>query len=241
MFQGQEYFIGAEFYTGDRDLIWKTLHRTEVDVTVLGDAVDGLNVEFSRAVSGRRANYAWNVVTDANGQASLAIFDTTRRVNGYYRARAVVFRDSLGVRDRTVGQWNSIPLNQNRRQVLELTLAGGMRIVRVEQLAVAKPLVAATKNSAANSVGLARNAPNPFNSTTQIVYRLSSPGPVRLEIYNVLGQLVRTLVDQFQAVGSYQVRWDARDQRGFQLSSGVYITRLNYPGGEQTRRILYLR
>ena len=89
--------------------------------------------------------------------------------------------------------------------------------------------------------GLAPNVPNPFNRATQIAYHLSSPGPVRLVIYNVLGQPVRALVDQFQAAGSYQVQWDARDQRGTSLSSGVYITRLSYPGGEQTQRLLYLK
>ena len=57
-------------------------------VTVLGGAVEGLAVEFSRAVSGRRASYAWNAVTDANGQASLVI-SSTGRVSGYYRARAL--------------------------------------------------------------------------------------------------------------------------------------------------------
>ena len=114
-----------------------------------------------------------------------------------------------------------------------MTLGGGMRVVHVEQLAAAKA-VAATS-------GLASNVPNPFNSATQIAYRLSSPGPVQLVIYNVLGQPVRTLVDQFQTAGSYQVQWDARDQRGTSLSSGVYITRLSYPGGVQTQRLLYLK
>ena len=108
-----------------------------------------------------------------------------------------------------------------------------MRVVRVEQLAAAKA-VAATS-------GLARNVPNPFNSSTQIPYHLSSSGPVRLVIYNVLGQPARTLVDQFQAAGSYRVRWDARDQEGASLSSGVYFTRLSYPGGVQTQRLLYLK
>ncbi|MXW81562.1 MAG: T9SS type A sorting domain-containing protein [Gemmatimonadetes bacterium] len=89
--------------------------------------------------------------------------------------------------------------------------------------------------------GLALNVPNPFNSATYIAYHLSSPGPVRLVIYNVLGQPVRTLVDESQVAGSYQVQWDARDQRGVLLSSGVYITRLSYPGGEQTRRLLYFK
>ena len=85
------------------------------------------------------------------------------------------------------------------------------------------------------------NFPNPFNASTQIAYRLATPGPVRLELYNVLGQPVRTLVNQFQPAGFYQVRWDARDQRGAPLAAGVYLTRLRHPDGAQTRRLLYLK
>ena len=87
--------------------------------------------------------------------------------------------------------------------------------------------------------------PNPFNSATnsatQIAYHLSSPGPVHLVIYNLMGQPVRTLVNEFQTAGSYRVQWDARDQQGASLSSGIYITRLSYPGGVQTRCVLYLK
>ena len=89
--------------------------------------------------------------------------------------------------------------------------------------------------------GLDPNFPNPFNASTQIAYRLASPGSVRLEIYNVLGQPVRTLVNQSQPAGFYQVRWDARDQRGAEVAAGVYLTRLRHPDGAQTRRLLYLK
>ncbi len=89
--------------------------------------------------------------------------------------------------------------------------------------------------------GLDPNFPNPFNASTQIAYRLATPGLVRLEIYNVLGQPVRTLANQFQLAGFYQVRWDARDQRGTPLAAGVYLTRLLHPDGAQTRWLLYLK
>ena len=89
--------------------------------------------------------------------------------------------------------------------------------------------------------GLAPNYPNPFNAGTRLVYRLADPGPVRLEVYNVLGQRVRTLVDETQKAGSYQVHWDARDQGGTPAAAGVYVTRLQYPGEEQTRRLLLLK
>lgn len=89
--------------------------------------------------------------------------------------------------------------------------------------------------------GLDPNYPNPFNSPTLISYRLATPGPVRLDIYNVLGQPVRTLVDESQTAGFYQVYWDARDHWGSAVAAGVYLMRLHYPGGVWTRRLLYLK
>ena len=99
----------------------------------------------------------------------------------------------------------------------------------------------AAKEVTSVASGLDPNVPNPFNASTQLNYRLATPGPVRLEIYNVLGQSVRTLVDEFQAAGFHQVHWDARDQWGVPVAAGIYLSRLHYPGGIQTRRLLLLK
>ena len=226
--------VGSGFY--GRAPVVPTEPHTAVEATVTGDAVEGLTVEFARSIAGQQPNYAHSAVTDANGSLSLTI-SSADGVSGYYMARA---RNADG---ETVGQWHSIPLNQNQRQVLELTLSGGMKVVSVAPLAATKPvLVAETVAETVPEVsGLAPNFPNPFNSATLITYHLSSPGPVQLVIYNVLGQPVRTLVDQSQAAGSYQIRWDVLDQRGVSLSTGIYIARLSYPGGVQTQRLLYLK
>ena len=228
------YIVGSGFY-GSAPVVPDDPY-TEVEATVLGDAVEGLTVAFARSIAGQQPDYAYNAVTDANGALSLTI-SSADGVSGYYTARA---RNADG---ETVGQWHSIPLNQNQRQVLKLTLSGGMKVVRVEPLTASKPVVVA--ETVAKTVpevsGLAPNFPNPFNSATLITYHLSSPGPVQLVIYNVLGQPVRTLVDQSQAAGSYQIRWDVLDQRGVSLSTGIYIARLSYPGGVQTQRLLYLK
>ncbi len=105
-----------------------------------------------------------------------------------------------------------------------------------------KRAAAASKPALADGPpGLAPNAPNPFNATTLIPYRLDADGPVRLEIYNLLGQRMRTLVDEVQAAGAYRVRWDARDGRGAAVAAGVYFIRLHHPGGVHTRRMLYLK
>ncbi len=207
-------------------------HITEMEVTILGGAAAGLNVEFSRAIAGRPADYIWGGVTDAAGRLALTISSSDRSgVSGYYRARAC----SAGGQE--VGKWNSIPLNRNRRQILELTLGGGARVVAVERLGAAKK-VAPQERSAFSA--LDPIYPNPFNASTLIPYRLAAAGPVRLEIHNILGQSVYTLVDQFQAAGRYQVRWNGRDQLGAAVSAGVYFARLQYLGGVKTRRLLYL-
>ena len=201
-----------------------------VEVTLVGEAIAGLTVEFARSIAGREPDYAWAAVSDAEGRLKKTITPMGRvSVNGYYWARA------LTPDGEVVGQWQSIALNKNRRYVLELTLGGGVRVVDVQQLVAAKVAAAWVVS------GLQPNVPNPFNSRTQIAYRLAAPGAVRLEIYNALGQRVRTLVDQFQVAGEYQVSWDARDGQGAAVSSGVYVTRLYYPSGMQTRRLLLLK
>ncbi len=203
---------------------------TQVEATVSGDAVEGLTVAFARSIAGQPADYAYNAVTDANGSLSLTISNPDG-VSGYYTARA------SNADGEIVGQWHSIPLNHNQRQVLELPLGGKMKVVQVGPLAASKPVLAAETEIS----GLSPNFPNPFNSATLITYHLSSPGPVQLVIYNVLGQPVRTLVDESQTAGTYQIRWDVLDQRGVSLSTGIYIARLSYPGGVQTQRLLYLK
>ena len=86
--------------------------------------------------------------------------------------------------------------------------------------------------------GLGQNYPNPFNPGTVIPYQLATAGYVRLEVFNVLGQRVVTLVDGEQAAGAYTTRWDARDASGHGVAAGVYIYRLTAGGGVATRRML---
>jgi len=88
---------------------------------------------------------------------------------------------------------------------------------------------------------LAQNYPNPFNPTTTIAYSVRIKTPVRLNIYNVAGQLVRTLVDEEKQPGvTYRVVWDGSSNAGQPVSSGVYFYRLTTKGFEQTRKMVLL-
>jgi hypothetical protein len=88
---------------------------------------------------------------------------------------------------------------------------------------------------------LHQNFPNPFNPDTTIKYDLAESADITLQIYNVLGQVVRTLVgSEAQNAGRYQIRWNGMDDRGVPVSSGVYFYRISADGKFQNVRKLML-
>ncbi len=91
-----------------------------------------------------------------------------------------------------------------------------------------------------DGIGLGQNYPNPFNPATIIPYQLAEASHVRIEVFNVLGQLVATLVDAEQAAGSHIVRWDARDASGRGVAAGVYLYRFTVGDITQVRRMVLL-
>ena len=90
---------------------------------------------------------------------------------------------------------------------------------------------------------LLQNAPNPFNPTTTIRYAIPSgvEGGMRLRIFDVTGQLVRTLIDNPAVPGQHQAIWDGRDEGGRSVASGMYIYRMEGRGFAAARRMLLVR
>jgi len=83
-----------------------------------------------------------------------------------------------------------------------------------------------TTQSAPDNFTLQQNYPNPFNPTTVIPYSMKESGHVRLQVYNIRGQLVRDLVNTSQAAGQYTVQWDGRDMGGQTVPTGTYLCTL---------------
>jgi hypothetical protein len=88
---------------------------------------------------------------------------------------------------------------------------------------------------------LAQNYPNPFNPETVIAFNMAAPGHVRLEVFNIVGQSVTTLVDEFRDAGRHVVEWQGRDRSGAQVPSGIYFYRLHQGNETQTRQMVLLR
>jgi hypothetical protein len=88
---------------------------------------------------------------------------------------------------------------------------------------------------------LRQNHPNPFNSNTNITYNISTSGPIKLTIYDMLGKRVRTLADESQTPGSKSIYWDGTDDQGNTVASGIYFYRIVAGEFTETKKLLMLK
>lgn len=85
------------------------------------------------------------------------------------------------------------------------------------------------------------NFPNPFNPTTSIQYSVGKSARIELRVFDILGQEIRTLVNEIKNPGTYEVVWDGKNNAGRQVPSGVYFYRLQTAQFTQTRKMLFVK
>jgi hypothetical protein len=88
---------------------------------------------------------------------------------------------------------------------------------------------------------LDQNYPNPFNPQTTIAFSIKSRGHVTVKVYNVRGELVRTLANESRSAGAHQLTWDGRNDAGQPVSSGVYFYKLVTNNFSQTKKMVLLK
>jgi hypothetical protein len=91
------------------------------------------------------------------------------------------------------------------------------------------------------SYELGQNFPNPFNATTQIRFNVPAASQVSLDVYDILGRKVRTLVNDYLTAGVKQILWDGRNQSGDQVASGVYFYRMTAGDYNQIKKMVLLK
>ncbi len=98
------------------------------------------------------------------------------------------------------------------------------------------------EGAAPQPYGLFQNVPNPFNPKTSVSYQVpDGGGHIAVEVYDVNGRHVRTLVDGFQSQGLKSIEWDGTDDDGRPMATGVYFYRMSGPGVESSRKMLLLK
>jgi len=88
---------------------------------------------------------------------------------------------------------------------------------------------------------LSQNTPNPFNGVTAIEYEIGSLSHVKLQIFNIRGEVIRVLTDEFQGAGKYRESWDGTTMTGREAATGLYICRLQVDGRILTRKMTMIR
>ena len=89
--------------------------------------------------------------------------------------------------------------------------------------------------------GLRSVAPNPFGYNTRIAYRAPRTGHVLIQVYDVHGRLIATLVDTSVDAGAHAIFWNAQDDKGSDVASGIYFIRMIAFGQETIRKALLIR
>ncbi|PKL88144.1 MAG: hypothetical protein CVV23_11690 [Ignavibacteriae bacterium HGW-Ignavibacteriae-2] len=128
----------------------------------------------------------------------------------------------------------------NISDIIEVKLESGSELVdRLGKDLSAGLSLSRIANSVPESFELGQNYPNPFNPSTTISYAIPQDGKVNVVVYNAIGQIVATLVNQVQEAGSYKYEWNAG-----QLTSGIYFYRISVEGAKnfvQTKKMLLLK
>ena len=162
-----------------------------------------------------------HLVAQADGEVSVAAFGQT--VDKGELDMRLVFRPTMEIEDSRI-YFSEGQLRDGNYGVNQVERLGEVQIQT-------RPEVFA----------LADNYPNPFNPETTIKYALPEAVDVRLDIYNMLGQMVRTMVAENQSPGRYVVRWNATDDSGNDLSTGIYFYRLRAGEFLETKKMLLLK
>ncbi len=101
--------------------------------------------------------------------------------------------------------------------------------------------VSAVDDIPLETISLFNPTPNPFNPSTMLSFEMTEPSKVRLSIYDLLGNHVTTLLDDFREAGKHQVSWDGRNSNQNRVSSGIYLYRLEAGSFSETKRMVLLK
>ncbi len=109
------------------------------------------------------------------------------------------------------------------------------------QIELSKSGTSAPPTTSPKEFALGPSYPNPFNPSTTIRYALPQAAKVELKIYNILGQVVRKLVDEEQAAGFYEKLWDGKDQNGRPVSTGIYLYQIRAGDFVQSKKMQLIK
>ena len=125
----------------------------------------------------------------------------------------------------------------------DVGVTGGQDCAWIDYI-IFPPLGAPTSNDEPSQITqnfLAENFPNPFGNVTNIRFALKNPSKVNIEVYNILGQKVKTITEDELPAGVHSVQWDGKDASGHPVANGVYFYRMNTEKFYQIRKMILMK
>ncbi len=220
-----KYYLGS---TG-----WQDFSGGNLMVSAfIADTVTVVPVEltaFNAEVEGNKVKLNWTAATQVNNQG----FEIQRKAEG--------------LEFRTVGfvKGDGTTSEQKSYSFIDKDLEDGNYTFRLKQVdfngAYAYSSSVNVSILMPRVYSLSQNYPNPFNPTTMITYSLPEAQHVKLEIYNSLGEKVRTLINTAQDAGNHNVQWDGLNNSGRSAASGMYLYRISAGKFISVKKMLLLR
>ncbi|MFA6978155.1 MAG: T9SS type A sorting domain-containing protein [Ignavibacteriaceae bacterium] len=140
--------------------------------------------------------------------------------------------------DRTTNSYN---VDDHITKELNESYLGSSWVNQAQSLYSYNPTAVEDGAMTVNNFELSDNFPNPFNPTTTINYELAAAGFVTLKVFDILGNEVAQLVNEYKTAGKYQTSFDAKNISSQQLTSGTYFYRLQTDGKFITKKMMLLR
>jgi hypothetical protein len=201
------------------------------------DWVDDLSF-YGAAGMSREVGPFWQGSTDlADLNQS---FDTAYDQGGIYHLMChphVLSQEGIWQQDYI---WSHLAHVSNRHDVWYASVGQAFLYHMMQDASSFPTLSTDTQVQRPSSFVLNQNFPNPFNPTTTIRYELIAPTQLRLSVYDIRGQFIKTLTEKNQTAGNYEVQWDGTDDSGKRVSTGVYICRLDSKDQSETIKMVYL-
>ncbi len=168
------------------------------------------------------------VATATNVRANLVCLDSSMKVNSV----AQFFSDIAPGEVGTSTSKYSIIINESysagTNVPFRIDISSDDHFYWTDMFSISVTDVMAERSDMPTTFVLQPNFPNPFNPSTMISYTLPQSGRVTLSIYNTFGQHIRTLVNEEQNAGAYSHVWNATDETGNKVSSGIYLYRIEF-------------
>ena len=230
----------ADFTTGGVYHLWARVYAETVNDNSLHLGDNGASTAV-KANQNTIGEWSWTNVNTKNKTLTVDLTAGTNTIDVWMREDGLILDKLVVTTDELFIAEGLGPDESQRKGIAIASSAPDTQLAEKadEQDRLSK--IAVSEDALPESFVLHANYPNPFNPVTTIEFELPEATAVRLDVFDMMGRRVATLVDQHLDAGRHQTRWDSRSDAGSPVASGVYIYRMQAGSFEQVEQMILMK